>query len=90
MASAATYLTVQFLEWLAVRRRTDSEVRNAWSSTCPLNCALEDALSDDLIRRTADGYVVLTEQGKARLGAQDHTRSWPSPDLTPAEGGGVS
>jgi len=67
MASAATFLTEQFLEWLAVRPRPDAEVRNAWSSTCPLNCAFEDALTDDLVRRTADSYVILTERGRARL-----------------------
>ena len=69
MASAATYLTVQFLEWLATRPRRDAEVRDAWSSTCPLNCAFEDALTEDLARRTADGYVVLTPRGRARLAA---------------------
>jgi len=67
MASEAKLLTRQFLQWLAVRPRRDAEVRNAWSSTCPLNCAFEDALCDDLVRRTADGHVVLTERGRARL-----------------------
>ena len=75
MASEAKLLTVQFLEWLAVRPRRDGEVRNAWSSTCPLNCAFEDALADDLIRRTADGYVVLTERGRTQLlAARDPVR----------------
>ncbi len=44
MASEARFLTVQFLQWLAVRPRSDAEVRDAWSSTCPLNCAFEDAI----------------------------------------------
>ena len=68
MASEAKLLTVQFLQWLAARPRSHAEVRDAWSSTCPLNCAWEDAIGDDLVRRNADGQVVLTERGRARLG----------------------
>ena len=67
MASEAKLLTVQFLQWLAVRPRRHAEVRNAWSSTCPLNCAFEDAISDDLVQRTPDGHLVLTGRGRARL-----------------------
>ena len=67
MASEAKLLTLQFLQWVAARPRRYAEVREAWSSTCPLNCAWEDAVSDDLVRQTADGCVVLTEAGRARL-----------------------
>jgi len=67
MASEAKLLTVQFLQWLAARPRSHAEVRNAWSSTCPLNCAFEDAVCDDLVERGADGRLVLTERGWARL-----------------------
>jgi hypothetical protein len=67
MVSEAKLLTVQFLQWLAVGPRRERDVREAWSSTCPLNCAWEDAISNDLVRRTADGHVVLTERGRARL-----------------------
>ena len=67
MASEARLLTVQFLRWIAARPRSHAEVRNAWSSTCPLNCAFEDAICDDLVRRSADGYFVLSERGRARL-----------------------
>ena len=67
MASEAKLLTVQFLQWVAARPRRYAEVREAWSSTCPLNCAWEDAITDDLVRRTSDGCVVLTEAGRARL-----------------------
>jgi hypothetical protein len=69
MASEAKLLTLQFLEWIAARPRSHAEVRSAWSSTCPLNCAFEDAISDDLVERTADGRLVLTERGRARLAA---------------------
>ena len=67
MASEAKLLTVQFLQWVVARPRRYAEVREAWSSTCPLNCAWEDAITDDLVRRTSDGCVVLTEAGRARL-----------------------
>ena len=67
MATEAKLLTVQFLEWLAFRPRRYAEVREAWSSTCPLNCAWEDAITTDLVRRTGDGHVVLTERGRALL-----------------------
>ena len=67
MASEAKLLILQFLQWVAVRPRLYAEVREAWSSTCPLNCAWEDAITDDLVRQTVDGCVVLTETGRARL-----------------------
>ncbi len=69
MASEATFLTAQFLRWVAERPRRHAELREAWSSTCPLNCAWEDAVSDDLVRYAADGTLVLTERGRERLRA---------------------
>ena len=47
--------------------RRHAEVREAWSSTCPLNCAWEDALADDLVRFDDAGRLVLTEHGRTRL-----------------------
>ena len=70
MATEATLLTVQFLRWVASRRRSQAETRAAWSSTCPLNCAREDALAEDLVALTRDGAVVLTASGRARLEAE--------------------
>jgi hypothetical protein len=67
MASEAKLLTVQFLQWLAARPRSYRDVRDAWSSTCPLNSAWEDAVTYDLVRRTTDGRVVLTERGRASM-----------------------
>ena len=67
MASEAKLLMVQFLDWVASRPRTLVETRAAWSSTCPLNCAWEDALTDDLVACFGDGSVTLTPQGRARL-----------------------
>jgi hypothetical protein len=67
MPSEAKFLTQQFLEWLALRPRRYAEVREAWGSTCPLNCAWEDAITENLVCRGADGYIGLTERGRARL-----------------------
>jgi hypothetical protein len=67
MASEATLLTVQFLQWIAARPRRYGDVRDAWNSTCPLNCSWEDAITDGLVRQTPDGLVVLTEAGWARI-----------------------
>jgi hypothetical protein len=67
MASEAKFLTQQFLRWVASRPRSQAEARAAWSSTCPLNCAWEDALCDDLVALTRDGSVVLTASGRQRL-----------------------
>jgi hypothetical protein len=67
MASEARLLTVQFLEWLAARPRRYAEVREAWSSTCPLNCAWEDAVAEGLVWQGADGLIGLTERGRARI-----------------------
>jgi hypothetical protein len=67
MASEAKFLMAQFLSWVEAKPRSLVEVRAAWSSTCPLNCAWEDALSDDLVECRADGTVVLSAHGRARL-----------------------
>ena len=69
MASEATFLMAQFLGWIGARPRRPAEVREAWSSTCPLNCAWEDALADDLVGYDGDGRLVLTPAGRARLAA---------------------
>ena len=71
MASEAKLLTVQFLKWVAERPRSYAELREAWSSTCPLNCAWEDAIADDLIVCAADGSLVLTARGRASLAGAD-------------------
>jgi hypothetical protein len=69
MASEATFLDLQFLRWVAERPRRCAELREAWSSSCPLNCAWEDAVADDLVGCAADGTLALTERGRARLRA---------------------
>ncbi|HXC27021.1 MAG TPA: hypothetical protein VNV38_03630 [Stellaceae bacterium] len=67
MASEAKFLMAQFLQWIDARPRGVAEVRAAWSSTCPLNCAWEDALADNMVALSRDGRVVLTAAGRARL-----------------------
>ncbi|HEX3860726.1 MAG TPA: hypothetical protein VHY35_03460 [Stellaceae bacterium] len=69
MASEARLLMRQFLEWVGARPRRVVEARTAWSSTCPLNCAWEDALTDDLVALTRDGRVSLTARGQGWLDA---------------------
>jgi hypothetical protein len=71
VASEAKLLTLQFLRWIAERPRRYAELRDAWSSTCPLNCAWEDAIADNLIERSAGGSLVLTPRGRARLAEAD-------------------
>jgi hypothetical protein len=67
MATEAKLLIVQFLQWVVTRPRSVAEARAAWSSTCPLNCAWEDALADNMVALSRDGRVVLTPFGRARL-----------------------
>jgi hypothetical protein len=74
MASEATFLMQQFLSWIDARPRRHAEVREAWGSTCPLNCTWEDALAADLVGYDRDGRLVLTRQGRDRLAA-------PAPSL---------
>ena len=63
MASEAKLLTLQFLKWVAECPRSYVDLRDAWSSTCPLNCAWEDAITDDLVARGPDGFLALTPRG---------------------------
>jgi hypothetical protein len=67
MASQATFLTVQFLDWVKDRPRTIADIRDAWTSTCPLNSAWEDAIADDLVAFEPGGRLLLTAKGRARL-----------------------
>lgn len=69
MASEAKLLTLQFLRWIGEQPRRYADMRAAWGSTCPLTCAWEDAIADDLVCHTGDGRLALTERGRARLAA---------------------
>jgi hypothetical protein len=70
MASEPRLLTLQFLKWVAARPRSYTEARSAWSSTCPLTCAWEDAISEDLVAHAPGGGLVLTAFGQAQLREQ--------------------
>ena len=67
IATEAKLLVVQFLNWIADRPRTYRDVQRAWQSTCPLNCAWEDALADDLVAFGGDGFIALTRNGRAAI-----------------------
>ena len=67
MASEASFLIEQFLRWVAERPRRRDDLRETWSSTCPLNCAWEDAITGDLVRYRPDGTLALTPRGRSRL-----------------------
>jgi len=67
MASEAKLLIVQFLTWVAARPRRYGDIQEVWQSTCPLNCAWEDAISDDLVAFGPEGYLILTATGRAAL-----------------------
>ncbi len=66
--------------WVASRPRTRADVQDAWQSTCPLNCAWEDALADELVAFGRDGRVVLTARGHAVLDAADGRRQAEAAD----------
>lgn len=67
MASEAKLLTVQFLKWVAARPRRYPDIQDVWQSTCPLNCAWEDAICDDLVAFGPEGALILTLAGRAAL-----------------------
>jgi len=76
---------LEFLVWIADRRRTYAEAMEAWRSSCPRHTIWEDALADGLIRfdggRTLSEYeVVLTPRGRAVLDANRPDRTTTSPD----------
>lgn len=65
-------LALEFLHWVASRRRTYAEAMEAWRSTCPRHTVWEDALGDGLIRLERGGTlqesaVILTPRGRDLL-----------------------
>ena len=61
---------MQFLHWIAARPRSYAEVQAAWQSTCPLNCAWEDAMADGLVAYDGDGTIALTARGRIVLSGE--------------------
>jgi hypothetical protein len=65
-------LTLQFLAFVAAKRRTYGETMEAWRSTCPRLSIWEDAVRGGLVRIENGGAmkssrIVLTERGRAQL-----------------------
>jgi hypothetical protein len=74
MPESAPLLMLEFLTWVASRRRTYAEAMEAWRSTCPRHTVWEDALADGLIQfeggDTLGEYEIsLTARGMAVLAA---------------------
>ena len=70
-------LMLQFLAWVASRRRTYAEAMEAWQTTCPRHTVWEDALIDGLIQVQSQGsscqsVVMLTPRGRAVLAESSH------------------
>jgi hypothetical protein len=65
-------LTLELLQWVAIRPRTYAEAIEAWRSNCPRQSVWDDAATAGLIRtvRSANGggsTVELTASGRATL-----------------------
>ena len=61
-------LMLEFLSWIARRRRTYAEAMEAWQSTCPRHTIWEDAVIDGYVKldrteNSQDPGVVLTASG---------------------------
>jgi hypothetical protein len=75
MSEPVNLLLLEFLSWVADRRRTYADAMEAWRSSCPRHTVWEDALADGLIHFEGDGAVrdyevVLTTRGQAILSAR--------------------
>lgn len=72
MSESANLLMLEFLTWVADRRRTYDEAMEAWQSHCPRQTIWEDAIIDSLIQLNRgvtphNPEVSLTPRGKALL-----------------------
>ena len=72
MAESPELLMLEFLTWVADRRRTYDEAMEVWQSHCPRQTIWEDAIIDGLIQieenhSAHSSDVVLTPQGRAFL-----------------------
>ena len=72
MAESINLLMLEFLTWVADRRRTYEEAMEAWQSHCPRQTIWEDAIIDGYIQLSSvdsihDAEVTLTSNGRALL-----------------------
>ena len=63
---------LQFLTWIARRRRSHADVMDAWQSSCPRLSVWEDAVIEGYVQFAGDAArsVVLTGLGRSVLAAQ--------------------
>jgi hypothetical protein len=87
MPEPVSLLTLQFLTWVASRRRTYAEAMEAWRSTCPRHTVWEDAVVERLVQVESGGTlhqseVTLTPRGRTVLDgnrAHEPTPTQPPP-----------
>jgi len=66
------HLTLQFLDWIATKPRSYSDVMDAWRTSCPRLPVWEDAISKGLVNRESglslqQSMVSITEAGRQAL-----------------------
>jgi hypothetical protein len=88
MAESVDLLMLQFLSWVADRRRTYAEARDAWRSSCPRHTVWEDAFADGLVQvergsSLSQSEVTLTPRGRAIL---DENHRQQAKFINPARG----
>jgi hypothetical protein len=69
MVEPASLLMIEFLSWVAGRRRTYAEAMEAWRTSCPRHAVWEDALAGGLIQLGGgdtwrESEVTLTPRGE--------------------------
>jgi len=72
MSESTNLLMLEFLRWVADRRRTYDDAMEAWQSHCPRQTIWEDAIIEGYIQvnrseSLPDAEVILTARGKAIL-----------------------
>jgi hypothetical protein len=69
MPEPVSLIMLQFLDWVATRRRTCAEAMEAWRTSCPRLSVWEDAQIEGLIEfeGSQNPQVVLTVRGRAVL-----------------------
>jgi len=75
MSESPQMLMLEFLSWVADRRRTYDEAMEAWQSHCPRQTIWEDAIIDGYIQLSSvdplhDSEVTLTPRGRELLKEQ--------------------
>ncbi len=75
MADVPNGSMLEFLRWVAGRRRTYEDAMEAWRSNCPRLSTWEDAWVDGLVRleredERRESVVVLTGRGRDTLAAR--------------------